>query len=71
MEFCLIAVGFAAVWFSSAWLLLRIGVDRNHIDADTMDGALLLGPLGFGVVLWFKYETQINRLIRRVRRWFA
>lgn len=71
MTILLIIVGLVAVWFASAWVMLRIGVENNHIDADVMDGALIFGPFGFGVMLCFKYETQIKSLIRRVRRWFA
>lgn len=69
MTLALIAVGLVTLWFVSAWVVLRIGVGKNHISADVMDGALLFGPLGFGVVLWFKYETKINNVIRRVRQW--
>lgn len=71
MAILLIIVALVAVWFVSAWVVLRIGVDQNHIGADTMDGALLFGPFGLGVLLWFKYETQIKRVTRRVQRWFA
>jgi len=69
MTLALIAVGLVAVWFVSAWVMLRIGLGKNHISADTMDGALLFGPLGFGVLLWFKYDAQIKRVIQRVLRW--
>lgn len=61
-----------AVWFASAWVMLRIGAHHGReISANAMDGALFFGPLGFGILAWARYEDSINRRIRRVLRWLG
>lgn len=72
MTILVILVGLIAVWFASAWLALRIGTaNRREISVDAFDGALIVGPFIFPIMIWGRYEDQINNLIRRVRRWFA
>lgn len=68
----LILVGLVAIWFASAWLVVRIGAANGRdINSDVLDGALMLGPFTFFVIVYGRHEDRINRLIRRVRRWFT
>ncbi len=58
----------AAIWGWSALIVLRVGVNRSDINADTLDGVMLFGPFAFLIVAWVAWTDAIRPALRRAYR---